>query len=480
MGLWKAKTQEVKPMVIVHVGSIVLQVGRKDSRREYVEELVAQIREQVRWIVARCIEEALEGEVTSLLGRQPYERRRPPGEEIAAVCSHCGSRDAQDFRRDGHYPRYLDTAWGRLKIRVPQLECVCKGSVKVPFQTLRSRQRLWDDLEGEIRERYGWGMSLRWIKACVDTRLKSSVGLRTLNERVRQMAQLAGPWRQSPLEDVPPVVRVDGIWVTLMRDTEEVKKDRLGRNRAVKTGQKVPILVAQGVWPASGRQEVVAWVAGSAEDEESWEALFTQMWERGISPKRGFQLLVGDGAAGLEQARRTVYWDVPFQRCVFHKLRNIWRDIVLPDHLEGEAARAYKRRFIRGTAQIWHAPDEQEARRRQSDFCSKWEEAQPAAIATTRRDFEETLVFYRIQTEAALRGETWPARRLRTTAPLEREFRAVRRRVDGATLFHSPSGLTATFHQLLVRRSVHRDANALPGTWQLELERSLAALNHIS
>lgn len=466
-------------MVIVHVGTVVLQVERRESRREFLEELIAQIKERVRWMAGRCIEEALEGEVTSLLGREWYERRQPPGEETAAQCNRCGSRDAQDFRRDGHYARYLDTAWGRLKIRVPQLECVCEGSVKMPFQTLRSRQRIWDDLEGEVRERYGWGMSLRWIKACLDARLKSSVGLRTLNERVRQMAQLLGPWRQRRLKDVPPVVRLDGIWITLMMETGERKTDRLGRERAVKKGQKVPILVAQGVWPRSGRQEVVAWVLGSAEDEESWEALLTQMWTRGITPERGLRLLVGDGAAGLEQARRTVYWDVPFQRCVFHKLRNIWRDILVPDYLEGEAAQAYKRRFIRSAARIWYAPDEQEARRRQSRFCSEWEKVQPAAVATTRRDFEATLAFYRIQTEAALRGDIWPARRLRTTAPLEREFRAARRRFDGATLFHSPPGLAATFHQLLVRRA-HQVANALPGTWLLHLERSLAALNHIS
>ena len=97
---------------------------------------------------------------------------------------------------------------------------------------------------------------------------------------------------------VPPVVRVDGIWVTLMLNTGEVKKDRLGRQRPVKQAHKAPVLVAQGVWPASGHQEVVAWVLGRAEDEASWEALLTQMWERGIGPERGLCLLVGDGAAG--------------------------------------------------------------------------------------------------------------------------------------------------------------------------------------
>jgi hypothetical protein len=105
-------------------------------------------------------------------------------------------------------------------------------------------------------------------------------------------------------------------------------------------------------------------VLRSAEDEESWQALSTQMWKRGVTPARGLHLLVADGTAGSEQARHTVYWDVLFRSCVLHKLDNVWRDIIVPDHLEGEAARAHKRRFIRGAARIWYAPDEQEPRRR--------------------------------------------------------------------------------------------------------------------
>ena len=364
-------------------------------------------------VVERCIEEALEAEVTELLEREWYERRRPPGQRrVPARCNRCGSQDPQDFRRDGHYLRYLDTSWGRLRISVPQVECICEGTVKVPFQTLRSRQRIWDDLEGEIRERCGWGMSLRWIKEWLDAKLSSSVGLRTLNERVRQIAGLVSGWQHEVLEEVPPVVRVDGIWVTLMVPTGEVKKDRLGRRRPVKQAQKVPILIAQGVWPTSGRQE----------DEESWELLLTQMYERGICPERGLCLLVGDGSAGLREARQTVYWDVLFQRCIFHKLRNIWRDIVVPEGLEGRTARAYKRRFIHSAARVWQAPDVVEARRRQRRFCKKWEEQQPAAVATMRRDFEDTVTFYQVQAAAALRGEVWPARRLRTTSALSRKF----------------------------------------------------------
>jgi putative transposase len=290
---------------------------------------------------------------------------------------------------------------------------------------------------------------------------------------------LVAPWRKRPLEEVPPVVRVDGIWLTLMSDTEEQKKDALGRQRTVKERQKVPLLVAQGVWPESGKQEVVAWVVGQAEDEESWEALLTQMCDRGISRQRGLRLLMADGSAGFEAARKTVYWDVPVQRCVFHKLRNVRRGLVVPEELSREEGRAYRRRFMRSVSAIWQAPDEQEARERHSECCKEWQECQPKAVATLRRDFEATLTFYRVLAQAAQRDEQWPARHLRTTSHLEREMRAFRRRLSSAVLFHSTEGLEAVMHQLIVRRAAER-AEALPGTWQLSLERALGALDGIS
>ena len=76
------------------------------------------------------------------------------------------------------------------------------------------------------------------------------------------------------------------------------------------------------------------------------------------------------------------------------------------------------------------------------------------------------------------RGQEWSAHHLRTTSLLEREFRAWRRRLSGAVLFHSSSGLEAVVHQLVTRLAFFRE-NALPGTWQLSLERALAQKNSI-
>jgi hypothetical protein len=88
-------------MAIVHVGTLRLQVREKGTRREFVERLIDQIEEQVRQVVTWCIEEALEGEVDTLLKRGWYKRRKPKRRR--------GSRALQAMRVAG--PAGLSSGW---------------------------------------------------------------------------------------------------------------------------------------------------------------------------------------------------------------------------------------------------------------------------------------------------------------------------------------------------------------------------------
>ena len=157
---------------------------------------------------------------------------------------------------------------------MPQVECQCGGGVRVSYRTLKPRQRIWKDIEAEFRSAYGYGMSLRRIKAQRDEVLGRSLGLRTINARVHEAASCLPLWQETKVGEPPPVVRMDGIWVTLMKTTGNQKKDKLGRQRQVKTGKRIPILVAQGVWPASGRQEVIAWVIADGKTKKAGKNWF--------------------------------------------------------------------------------------------------------------------------------------------------------------------------------------------------------------
>lgn len=440
-------------MTIVPIGNLLLQVPESRSA-EFVFELVEQMQSLILHLVGRCLEESLETELDRFLGRQRYVRRhRAKRKESRVYCSQCRSHQRQDFRRNGHYLRQLVLHWGRVKVQVPQAKCECGGNVRLKYQTLQPHQRIWQDLELEIQAEYGRGLSYRQIKVDLDQRLESSVGLRTLNQRVLALGSEAGSFPLLNQGQVPPLVRVDGIWITVMCATGETQTDRAGRKRSVKRAKKVPILAAQGVWPTTGRTRLLAWMRAEGEDAASWQTFLEALWEAGLTPENGLRLLAADGGIGFRAAYENVYWQVPLQRCVFHKLRNLSQAIQVPAVLDRQAVHEFRTEFLRAAARIWQAPDEDEARQLYTAFCETWQKQQPKAIQTLSRDFDDTLTFYAVQEQAAQRGEQWPAHRLRTTSPLERMFREFRQRYRKAILFHSATGLQAVTAQLAKRFS---------------------------
>jgi putative transposase len=165
----------------------------------------------------------------------------------------------------------------------------------------------------------------------------------------------------------------------------------------VKQSKRVPILAAQGVWPTSGRTQLMGWMRGDGEDMDSWRKFLEALYEAGMTPENGLALLVSDGGSGFRAAYESVYWRVPLQRCVFHKLRNVARAIRTPSNMDREAARQYRMEIVRSAARIWQARDENEARQLKETFCEAWRAKQPKAIQTLVRDFEDTLTFYAVQ-----------------------------------------------------------------------------------
>jgi transposase-like protein len=310
---------------------------------------------------------------------------------------------------------------------------------------------MWDDFGVEVCLDYQRGLSYRQIKREWDQVFGRSVGLRTLNQRV--LAEKVQGMGCLTKDAVPPVMRLDGIWLSVMMPTGEVKKDRLGRMRPVKRAKKVPILAAQGVWPDTGRSALLGWMLADGEDHNSWQTFLERLLEMGISPENGLALLVADGSGGFRSAYESRYWMVPLQRCVFHKLRNMAEALYSPAGLDRQAAREYRTHFLRQAAQIWQADDETEARQRYRAFCQQWQSPQPKAVASLKRDFDLTLTFYSAQEQAAAQDQLWPAHFLRTTSPLERSFREFRRRFRNAVLFHSQAGAIAIMAKLASRFS---------------------------
>jgi hypothetical protein len=300
-----------------------------DERKSIIQVVQKQAKAAALNAIRPVLMGFLEAEVTAKLGRTKGEPRQvsSTARPIDWQCASCGCTDAHQFTRDGHYRRNLETGWGHLEdLQVPMLECQhCQHDVMCSFSILEKDQRFWLDLNQDVLFSSGLCQSLREISQQWSAMVGGSVGLRTMNERIKQIEPLLLQAHREPITDVPNVVQLDGIWLTIQSQSDKEKPDRRKRRRKERQGQRVVVLVALGFWnDGSGRREIIDWEIAKSEEHTEWEKLLTRLWERGVRPEQGLQMVVRDGSGGLGEALAFVYGSTVLeQRCLFHKLRNV-------------------------------------------------------------------------------------------------------------------------------------------------------------
>jgi hypothetical protein len=315
--------------------------------------------------------------------------------------------------------------------------------VKIDFGGLiRSHQRIGDDVDAHIQHLGGIAVSLRQMSELFGHLRIGPLALRTLTERLHLLTDL-DPNREA--EDVPPVLQVDAVWVTLLRANGRVQRDRKGRKRPVKGRFKVPIMIAMGLWPDSERREILLWRMGENEGTEEWVKFLEILEDLGIRGENGLKLIIHDGGKGLCSALQTVWFDAEQQRCLFHKLRNIAKAIHLPDGLTRKQRTRRRKKIMKDFKQIWEARRYQTALRRYLKVVRLYRHTQPEAVATLRRDFRATVAYYALEKLFP----SWERKYLRTTSHLERFNRNIRRRTRPANAYHSDAGLTAMMAQVV-------------------------------
>lgn len=407
---------------------------------ELMKGLYEQLLQSLKEKSQEALNQKLVEKVTEGLGRDFHQRRhKTKGGRGLMQCQRCGTRFWRQFSRNGYRARYLEIALGRLKLELPRVVCQCGGSVRLNLAGLKPWQRWGDDVEQLVQHWSALGYSLRQMQQQLQDSWQSGIGLSSLNERLKPLAQPLLSWQKQPLDKTPPVVLLDAIWVKLLIETDIIKKDKRGRRRVLKKRVKRPLLITLGVWPEEGFYQVLDWELGQGpgEDTESWLSLLNRLTERGLHPDFGLELFVTDGGSGLLAALQETFSHVPRQRCVFHKIRNVLAQLTVPPSLSKEEQYALRKQIARQLALIWQAPTRPEAEKRTRQFCQTWQAAQPEAVATLQRDFQDTLTFYSLQAQNRL----WPAHFLRTTSLLERLNRSIRARLRKAGAFHSLSGL---------------------------------------
>jgi len=418
-----------------------------EERKTIIQRVQKELKEAAIGVIKPLLTAFCEEEVTAKLGRGPRRCRQVSGQvrEIDWQCGHCGCRDANQFTRDGHYRRALETGWGHIEgLQVPMLECQrCGHDVVCTYSILEKYRRFWLDVDQRVLFGSGLCQSLRHLSQEWSATLGSSVGLRTINERINQIEPLLRQAHSDLITDVPAVVQFDGIWLRVQTQSDPIKVDKRGRQRHTRAGKKVVVLVALGLWTdGSGKREILDWQVADNEGKVAWETLVNRLWERGVRPETGLQAVIRDGCGELGEAVALVYGSrVVEQRCIFHKLRNVADKC--REELKGEANKPMRKQLLEQASVIYQAESAADARTRLAAFAQTWQARTPKTVATLERDFEQTIAYY------ALAGVARDL--IRSTSLLERTNRELRRKFRQACCFGSLTGAEVAIY-LQVRR----------------------------
>ena len=270
--------------------------------------------------------------------------------------------------RHGHEDGEVTLGGRRVSVKRPRAR-TADGESEVPLATYEYFADR-DQLEAVVLERMLAGVSTRKYRRSqepvgerVETDARStskSAVSRTFVQRTRDLL-----WKlmNRPLADLRlAVIMLDGI-------------ELHGRTN----------IVALGITTEGDKLALGLW-DGSTENATVAGALLADLVDRGLDLEQGL-LFVVDGSKGLRKAVRQVSGnDVPVQRCVQHKQRNVL------DHLPERDRQAVKARLRRA----WAETDHERALEQLTALAIDLDRAHPGAATSLREGIEETLTVTRL------------------------------------------------------------------------------------
>lgn len=357
--------------------------------------------------------------------------------------------------RSGYFTRQVLTSFGAIpSLHVPKLRT---GNRARAWRILQRYQQAMPTVLDKLCYLYTMGLSLRDLEEGLYVLFGHVLSRGAINRVTLAAQSPMDAWHTQRVTDTPPVVIIDGVWVSIQYPTGETWIDRSGHERYRVHAQERVILAVLGVWP-DGRHQLIHSSIATAEDAASWHAVWQTLCARGLDAAQ-VQVVVSDGAKGVLAAMQQELPHARLQRCTVHKVRGFtqylrYTDLPTVDAdgspLSRDAARHQRQQAMKTAAlAIFDAPTRAEAEGRLQTFIATWQPLEPAAVRNFTFGIKRCFTFY--QLDAALH------RLVRSTNLLERFFREVRAKTDEIGAFPNDESCLVLFHLVMLREHAKHD-----------------------
>jgi putative transposase len=294
---------------------------------------------------------------------------------------------------NGFKPKILKSRMGALELAVPQTR-----DGKFYPQSIEKGARSERALKVALAEMYLQGVSTRKVTKITEELCGFEISSATVSRVAAELDEELEKWRNRPLGCCP--------FVFLDARYEKVRQGGIVTDAAV--------LIAIGV-DNEGMRKILGVSVSLSEAEVHWREFLKSLQARKL---HGVLMFTSDSHSGLKAGLRSVFPSVYWQRCQFHLQQNAQFYVPKQD---------WKPEVASDIRHIFTAPKLSEAHRLLQMTIEKWQKTAPKLTEWMEENIPEGLTVFKFSEEGR--------KKLRTTNPLERINKELKRRTRVISIF---------------------------------------------
>lgn len=345
------------------------------------------------YLLEKILNEFMQAESKEQLGADRHER----------------TNERQDYR-NGVRERQLTTRIGTITLRVPRHR-------DVPFTTMifDNYQRSEAALISAMVEMVVSGVSTRKVSNVVEELCGKSFSKSTVSELCGQLDETVDEFRNRPLENDYPFIITDATYFKVRENHRIVSK---------------AFMIAMGI-TGDGRKEIIGFDVYDNESKETWEQFFSSLEKRGL---KDIDLITSDAHGGLIAALKSVFPQVPWQRCQYHFTKNI---VEVAPKKEQEGLRTELR-------EMFSAETLEKAREKRDEIINDYKDVAERSVSILDEGFEDAMTVMQLPIEFR--------KPLRTSNYMERENAELKKRSKVIKIFPNTKSLSRIMGAVLMER----------------------------
>ena len=385
----------------------------------------------MRSLMKSALERMLNTEMDVHLGRrgQPNPNESAVASAAAMATDHPVPK-ARKNRRNGHSEKTVSGDMGDITLQTPR----DRNGTFEP-QLVAKHQRRLAGFDEKILALYAKGMTTRDIQEIVKDLYDVDVSPTLVSEITADLDKEASEWRTRRLEEVWPIVYLDGITVHVRGENGRVSQHTM--------------YVAIGV-NLQGKKELLGLWLAETEGAKFWLSCLTDLKDRGVED---IFVVCVDGLSGFPEAIRAAFPRTKVQLCIVHLVRAALKYTTTADSKE----------VATDLKMIYQSATVLEAEQMLNAFEAKWGAKYPTIVKQWRLKWSDIIAMFEFP--AAIRKVIYTTNAIESVNSVIRKFTRNRKQYPNAD-----SAFKLVY--MAIREASRK--------WTMPIKNWKAALNHFA